>query len=59
MRIVFMSGYTEDELIRNMLGDERVEFIQKPFEPDALARLIRQEETTATNSVSVDNLMSG
>jgi PAS domain S-box-containing protein len=56
MRIIFMSGYTEDELIRNMLGDERVEFIQKPFEPDALARLIRQEEETPTKSVSVDNL---
>ena len=41
MRVLYMSGYTDDAIVRHGLLDERVEFIQKPFAADAFARKIR------------------
>jgi hypothetical protein len=41
VRVLFMSGYTEDEGIRHRLMDERVAYLQKPFSPLALARKVR------------------
>lgn len=49
LRVIYMSGYTDDAIVRHGLMDERLEFIQKPFTPDALARKIR----TALESNSV------
>jgi CheY-like chemotaxis protein len=40
--IVFMSGYTDEDVIRRGLMERGRRFIQKPFSPDALAREIRQ-----------------
>ena len=42
MRVLFMSGYTDDAIVRHGLMDESLEFIQKPFTPDALARKVRK-----------------
>jgi two-component system, cell cycle sensor histidine kinase and response regulator CckA len=39
--IVFMSGYTDEDVIRRGLMERGRRFIQKPFSPDALAREIR------------------
>jgi len=41
MKVLYMSGYTDDAIVRHGLLDERLEFIQKPFTADALARKIR------------------
>ncbi|HXM34637.1 MAG TPA: PAS domain S-box protein, partial [Pyrinomonadaceae bacterium] len=41
MKVLYMSGYTDDAIVRHGLMDERLEFIQKPFAPDAFARKIR------------------
>ena len=42
MRVLFMSGYTDDEIIRCAVRGAEVEYLQKPFTPIALARKIRQ-----------------
>jgi PAS domain S-box-containing protein len=36
LRVVFMSGYTDDALIRHGVLESRFRLIQKPFTPDAL-----------------------
>jgi signal transduction histidine kinase len=42
MRIVFMSGYAADDVLREGVLEDQVEFIQKPFTPDHLTeRLMR------------------
>jgi two-component system cell cycle sensor histidine kinase/response regulator CckA len=40
--VVFMSGYTDEDVVRRGLMERGRRFIQKPFSPDALAREIRQ-----------------
>ena len=42
MRVLFMSGYTDDEIIRDAVQGAEVEYLQKPFTPAALARKIRE-----------------
>ena len=42
MRVIFMSGYTDDAIVRHGLLDDTLEFIQKPFAAFALARKVRQ-----------------
>lgn len=41
-RIIFMSGYTDNRTVRDMMADSAVNFLQKPFSPAALAELTRQ-----------------
>ena len=41
IRCLFMSGYTADIIAHRGVVDEHVNFIQKPFRPDALAAKIR------------------
>jgi len=42
MKVLFMSGYTDDAVVRTGgLGSEMA-FLQKPFTPDGLARKVRQ-----------------
>ena len=42
INVLYMSGYTEDEIVRRGVRDSRSEFLQKPFSPDALAEKVRQ-----------------
>lgn len=42
VRVLFMSGYTDDAIVRQGILADRVNFIQKPFTPDALARKVRK-----------------
>jgi CheY-like chemotaxis protein len=42
MRVLFMSGYTDDATMRHGVLESAVSFIQKPFTPDGLARAVRQ-----------------
>ena len=42
MRVLFMSGYTDDEIVRRGLHDTRMSFIQKPFTAQNLAMQVRK-----------------
>src|SRR5262249_30289009 len=42
MRVLFMSGYTDDEIIRSAIEGARVEYLQKPFTPKTLAQKVRE-----------------
>lgn len=41
LRVVLMSGYTEDEVLRREVDEGTVQFLQKPFDILSLARLLR------------------
>ena len=42
LRVVHMSGYTDDAVVRNGVVDTGVRFVQKPFTPDVLLRKVRE-----------------
>jgi PAS domain S-box-containing protein len=41
LKALFMSGYTDDEMMRSGIVSSEVRFLQKPFEPAGLARAVR------------------
>jgi hypothetical protein len=46
-RVAFLSGYTDDEVLRHGVLDARFAFLQKPFTPDVLAGKVREVLDTA------------
>lgn len=40
--VIFISGYTADDVIRRGVGNSRMHFLQKPFTPRDLTGLVRQ-----------------
>jgi PAS domain S-box-containing protein len=42
LRVLFMSGYTDDDMLRRGIVDPRMAFLPKPFTPEALASKVRE-----------------
>ena len=42
LRVLFMSGYTDDDAVRRGLLDPGAPFLQKPFTPADLSRRVRE-----------------
>jgi PAS domain S-box-containing protein len=42
LRVLYMSGYTDDAIVRHGLLDESLQFIQKPFDSASVARKVRE-----------------
>jgi two-component system, cell cycle sensor histidine kinase and response regulator CckA len=42
LRVVFMSGYTDDALIRHGVLEDRFRLLEKPFAPEGLVRMVRE-----------------
>lgn len=42
VRVVFMSGYTNDNILTQGASDPGTYFIQKPFTPENLVKILRQ-----------------
>lgn len=42
LRVMYLSGYTQDAILRRGVSQEQVHFLQKPFTPAALASKVRE-----------------
>jgi PAS domain S-box-containing protein len=51
-RMIYMSGYTDDHIMRHGLAQPGTAFLQKPFTPEALARIVRDVLDQAASSAA-------
>jgi FixJ family two-component response regulator len=42
MKVVYMSGYTNDAVVRHGIVESTIAFVQKPLMPETLARKVRE-----------------
>jgi DNA-binding NarL/FixJ family response regulator len=41
-KVLYMSGYTDDAIVRHGILRSGIGYLQKPFSPDTLARKVRE-----------------
>ena len=49
LKVLFMSGYTDDSIVRHGVLDGRMAFLEKPFTPESLTRKLREILTSGVN----------
>jgi two-component system, cell cycle sensor histidine kinase and response regulator CckA len=42
MKVLYMSGYTDDAVVQRGVREHEVHFVQKPFDPASLARKVAE-----------------
>ena len=42
MKVLFMSGYTDDAVVRHGVSNSGIAFLQKPITPESLAKKVRE-----------------
>lgn len=51
IKVLYMSGHTDDAILRHGVVSGGTAFLQKPFTPDTLARKVRSQLAARTNAL--------